>query len=107
LKIEMSITALWRSGAGECTTAGAGRWAVHLALADHFLLANSDVEGKPSVEIDLARRTMPNSPSWRRLPERSRAVKVVGMMLCRLREGPVALSRARQRIFLPSRIRIV
>jgi serine/threonine protein kinase/Tfp pilus assembly protein PilF len=33
---------------------------VHLALADHFLLANSDVE-QARVEIDLARRTMPNS----------------------------------------------
>ena len=33
---------------------------VHLALADHFLLANSDVE-QARVEIDLARQTMPNS----------------------------------------------
>jgi serine/threonine protein kinase/tetratricopeptide (TPR) repeat protein len=33
---------------------------VHLALADHFLLANSDVE-QARVETDLARRTMPNS----------------------------------------------
>jgi serine/threonine-protein kinase len=33
---------------------------VHLALADHFLLANGDV-GQARVEIDLARQTMPNS----------------------------------------------
>src|SRR6266403_1178995 len=33
---------------------------VHLALADHFLLANSDV-AQTRVEIDLARLTMPNS----------------------------------------------
>jgi serine/threonine-protein kinase len=33
---------------------------VHLALADHFLLANSDAE-QARVEIDLARETMPNS----------------------------------------------
>jgi tetratricopeptide (TPR) repeat protein len=33
---------------------------VHLALADHFLLANSDVE-QARVEADLARQTMPNS----------------------------------------------
>src|SRR6266403_1274875 len=33
---------------------------VHLALADHFLSANNDVS-QARVEIDLARRTMPNS----------------------------------------------
>jgi tetratricopeptide (TPR) repeat protein len=33
---------------------------VHLALADHFVLANNDVE-QGRLEIDLARRTMPNS----------------------------------------------
>jgi serine/threonine-protein kinase len=33
---------------------------VHLALADHFLGANNDVE-QARIEIDLARRTMPNS----------------------------------------------
>src|SRR5262249_26642552 len=33
---------------------------VHLAVADHFLLANNDVE-QARVEIDLARRTMPNN----------------------------------------------
>jgi serine/threonine protein kinase/tetratricopeptide (TPR) repeat protein len=33
---------------------------VHLALADHFLVANNDVE-QARIEIDLARRTMPNS----------------------------------------------
>jgi serine/threonine-protein kinase len=33
---------------------------VHLALADHFLWANNDVS-QARVEIDLARRTMPNS----------------------------------------------
>jgi serine/threonine-protein kinase len=33
---------------------------VHLALADHFLVANNDLE-QARVEIDLARRTMPNS----------------------------------------------
>ena len=33
---------------------------VHLSLADHFLVANNDVE-LARVEIDLARRTMPNS----------------------------------------------
>ncbi len=33
---------------------------VHLASADHFLVANNDVE-QARVEIDLARRTMPNS----------------------------------------------
>ena len=33
---------------------------VHLALADHFVLANNDVE-QGRLEIDLARQTMPNS----------------------------------------------
>ena len=33
---------------------------VHLALADHFVLANNDLE-QGRLEIDLARRTMPNS----------------------------------------------
>jgi serine/threonine protein kinase/tetratricopeptide (TPR) repeat protein len=33
---------------------------VHLALADHFVLAHNDVE-QGRLEIDLARRTMPNS----------------------------------------------
>ena len=33
---------------------------VHLALADHFVLAHNDVE-QGRLEIDLARQTMPNS----------------------------------------------
>ena len=33
---------------------------VHLSLADHFVLAHNDVE-QGRLEIDLARRTMPNS----------------------------------------------
>jgi TolB-like protein len=35
---------------------------VHLALADHFVLAHNDVE-QGRLEIDLARQTMPNSAS--------------------------------------------
>ena len=78
---------------------------VHLALADHFVLAHNDVE-QGRLEIDLARQTMPNSAALE-----TSAAAIAGRQSrwddsVRSLRGPLRLSHAPQRSFFFSRIRI-
>ena len=79
---------------------------VHLALAYHFVWANNDFS-QARVEIDLARRTMPNSAELEIIAGAIARRQSRWDDAVRSHRGPLRLSHALKIIFLLSRMRIV